>query len=239
MLIKAKQLLYYIGVLFASCTLFFVFKLFYPFPDFNSESYDYIAAASGNPSLGYSRFLLIFHWFTRSGTALVIFQYLAYTLSALYFYLTITSSYTTGKYTRFFLTLFLFFNPLFLYLANEVTSDMLIVSLSILWLTGLIWLLHSFRPYHAIIFVGVSLLMVVFFISPHPSLNTGNYLIPQLDTLGNYNLGEDEIAELGQFWFDYTTPNVWSISKELQGSILMFFPILFLLLNGYFLVTLS
>jgi hypothetical protein len=258
MLIKAKQLpadcsfaayvrgsqrSYCITILLVSSAEFLVFKVFYPFPDFNSESYDSIGAALSYPdvhisSFGYSRFLSLFHWFSRSGTALVIFQYLTYSLSALYFYLTITYAYTTGKNTRLFLTLFLFFNPLLLYLANEVVSDILIVSLSILWLTGLIWLIHRFHIYRIFIITGVTLLILFFFIPSHVLPNTGNYFIPQLDTLGIYNLGEGEIAELEQFWFNYTTPNVWCISKDLQGSILMFFPILFLLLNGYFLVTL-
>jgi hypothetical protein len=263
MLIKAKQLpadcsfaayvrgsqrSYCITILLVSSAEFLVFKLFYPFPDFNSESYDAIRVALGHPdaqipTFSYTRFLVLFHWFSRSSTALVIFQYLTYSLSALYFYLTITYAYTTGKNSRLFLTLFLFLNPLFLYLANDVTSDILIVSLSMLGLTWLIWFIHRPRPYHVFINTGATLLFSVFFFTSNFSRssllpNDGNYLTPPLETLSTYNLGEDEVSESEQFWFDYTTPNVWCISKELQGSILMFFPILFLLLNGYFVISL-
>jgi len=128
---------------------FTVFKLLYPFPDFFSDSYSYIFAAYAHLDvniwpIGYSRFLSIFHFFTYSGTALVFFQYLFFSVSGLYFYHTIAYFYHTGKNTRIFLCLFLFFNPLFLYLANYVTSDMLFVSMSILWISQLIWIYQVF-----------------------------------------------------------------------------------------------
>jgi hypothetical protein len=144
-----------------------VFKLCYPFPDFFSDSYSYIAAARLHLDvniwpIGYSRFLYVFHLFSTSGLALVSFQYLMYTLSALYFYLTITYFYHTGKNTRIFLCLFLFFNPLFLYLANYVTSDMLFVSMSIVWLTQLIWILRRPKPYQIVVQAGLMFIMFTF-----------------------------------------------------------------------------
>lgn len=144
---------------------FFVFKLLYPYPDLFSDSYSYISAADHHFDvniwpIGYSRLLALFHWFTYSGTALIFFQYLVFSFAGLYFYLTITYFYPPGKITRSVLCLFLFFNPLFLYLTNYVTSDMLFVSLSTIWLTQMIWVLN--RPRMHQVFVQAGLLFILF-----------------------------------------------------------------------------
>jgi hypothetical protein len=382
-----------------------LFKICYPFPDFFSDSYSYMQAAYLHFDvniwpIGYSRFLALFHLLTTSGSALVFFQYLAWSVSALYFYLTITYFYSTGKNTRTFLCLFLFFNPIFLYVANYVTSDMLFIAMSTIWLTQLIWILHRPRPaqivaqaalifimftfrYNAMIYpviaaavfilsrqrtwvkvagiVSAPILILPFilwssqaakkvtgvpqfppilggwqwgnnamyfrgfieedsavfptpqtkeldgiarrffslpyrpqdllfsevanFFIRHPEaplkqymtrhfkpktpyesvqawgksaivfdqygkflierhpwayaryyllVNTKNYFIPPLEKLEIYNLGEDSMWDMAQFWFRYPSPKVWSISKELQGTILALFPILFLILNVYY-----
>jgi len=142
-----------------------IFKLLYPFPDFFSDSYSYISAAWMHLDvniwpIGYSWFLGLFHRITYSGLALNSFQFLAYMCSALYFYLTLTFFYCTGINTRIFLSLFLFFNPLFLYLANYVTSDMLFISMSLVWLTQLLWILN--RPALYQVFVQAILVLVMF-----------------------------------------------------------------------------
>lgn len=144
---------------------FLIFKLLYPFPDFFSDSYSYIAAAIMHLNvniwpIGYSRFLAFFHLLSTSGTALVAFQYSVWAASALYFYLTVTYFYPTGRNTRIFLCIFLFFNPLFLYVANYVTSDMLFISMSTIWLTQLLWILN--RPALYQIFVQATLIFVMF-----------------------------------------------------------------------------
>ena len=382
-----------------------IFKLCYPFPDFFSDSYSYMQAAYLHFDvniwpIGYSRFLALFHLLTTSGSAVVFFQYLVWSVSALYFYLTITYFYYTGKNTRTFLCLFLFFNPLFLYVANYVTSDMLFIAMSTIWITQLIWILHrpalyqvffqaglvfvmfTFRynamiypviaagifvlskqkiwvkmvgiisapvlilpfilwssqaakkvtgaaqfppilggwqwgnnamyfrgfiqedsaifptpqtreldgiarrffnlpyrpqdllfsevanffirhpeaplkqymsrhfkpktPYESIQAWGKSAIVFdqygKFLIKRHPLayarhyllVNTKNYFIPPLEKLEIYNLGEDEMWDMGQFWFRYPSPKIWCISKEVQGTILALFPIFFLILNIYY-----
>jgi hypothetical protein len=403
--VLAENKVYCLIILSLMTVQFTVFKLCYPFPDFFSDSYSYIEAAFYRWDvniwpIGYSRFLLLFHWLTVSGLALVCFQYLIWSLSALYFYLTMVFFYHTGRNTRIFLCLFLFFNPLFLYLANYVTSDMLFVSMSTLWLTQLVWILRRPRAhmvftqgvlmfimftfrYNAMIYplvaAGVILLSkqriwlktlgivsgpalilpfilwsshaaktmtgtaqfppilggwqwgnnalymrgfieedsavfptvrtkeldriartyfsqpdrpqdllfsevanffirhpeaplkvymirhyhpkttydevaawgksaVVFdqygkfLIKRHPLayaryyllVNTKNYFIPPLEKLEVYNLGLNEMWPTGQYWFDYRSPKVWSISKGLQGIVLALFPIFFLTLNIYY-----
>src|SRR5579871_4749222 len=64
----------------ASILQFILFKLFYPFVDFFSDSYSYIFAASANLGvniwpIGYSKFLMAVHWVTHSDTVLVCSQY--------------------------------------------------------------------------------------------------------------------------------------------------------------------
>ena len=58
---------------------FILFKFCFPFPDFISDSYNYILGAQLHLDvniwpIGYSRFLSTFHWFTTSAFALVLFQ---------------------------------------------------------------------------------------------------------------------------------------------------------------------
>jgi len=143
---------------------FIGFKILYPFPDFFSDSYSYIEAAYLHLDvniwpIGYSKFLMIFHWLTHSATALNFFQYFFLEISALYFYHTIVYFYPTGKNTRSILCLFLFFNPLNLYLANYVSSDAIFIGLSLIWLTQIIWIIHRPHPYQILVQA------VVFFIA--------------------------------------------------------------------------
>ena len=386
-----------------------LFKLCYPFPDFFSDSYGYIIAAALHLNvniwpIGYSRFLAFFHFFTTSGWTLVFFQYLVWSVSALYFYLTVTYFYHTGRNTRTFLCIFLFFNPLFLYVANYVTSDMLFISMSTIWITQLIWILHRPRLYQALVqailvfimftfrynamiypliatgvflmskqkiwakvlgIVSAPVLILLFIIwssqaakdltgtaqfppilggwqwgnnalyirgfiqedsnafptpetaeldrisrkffslpsrpqdllysevanffirhpeaplkqymrrhyHPHTDyedivawgkvavifdlygkfiikrhplafaryyllVNTKNYFIPPLEKLEIYNVGQNEMWSSGQAWFQYPSPKVWCISKKLQGTVLALFPISFLLLHLYFIISL-
>ncbi len=65
-------------------------------------------------------------------------------------------------------------------------------------------------------------------------VNSKNYFIPPLEKLEIYNLGEDSMWVEGQYWLSYSSPRVWSISKELQGTVLGLFPAFFLVLNIYY-----
>jgi hypothetical protein len=390
---------------------FVIFKILYPFPDFFSDSYSYIRAAYFHFDvniwpIGYSRFLAMFHhWISHSGSALITFQYLAWCASALYFYFTLTYFYPTGKNTRIFLNLFLFFNPLIFYTTNYVTSDILFISMSTVWLTLLIWILNRPRLAHVliqavlmfilftfrynamlypVIAAGVILLSKLrpwvkaigviagpvliipfiiwsaqaakvitgaaqfppilggwqwgnnalyfrgfiqedsaifptpqtreldgiarrffslpyrpqdqladevanyfirhpeaplkqymgrhyqpkneyesvaawgesaivfdqygkFLIKRHPLayaryyllVNTKNYFIPPLEKLEIYNLGEDAMWPEAQGWFEYPSPKIWCVSKQLQGTVLALFPVFFLVLNLYYAIGLG
>ncbi|MBN9382771.1 MAG: hypothetical protein J0H74_18545 [Chitinophagaceae bacterium] len=131
----------------ASGFLFIIFKVFYPYPDFFSDSYSYIYAAYTNLNIniwpiGYSKFLSLFHRVTYSDTALIAFQYFTLQLSALHFLFTICYFFKLSEWTRNVIAVFLFINPLTLYLCNTINSDALFATLSLLWLSELIWIVY-------------------------------------------------------------------------------------------------
>ena len=149
----------------ATILQFIIFKLLYPYPDFFSDSYSYLYAASANLDvnvwpIGYSKFLRAFHYLTSSDTGLIAFQYFFLELGALYFFYTILYFFHPSRNSRIILCLFLFFNPLFLYICNYVNSDPLFVALSILWFTQLLWIIY--KPAFYQIFVQAVLLFLAF-----------------------------------------------------------------------------
>jgi hypothetical protein len=156
-IIKSQQHKRYMWIALASTVIqIIVFKLLYPFADFFSDSYSYIYAASTNLDIniwpiGYSKFLRLFHFITYSDTALVAFQYFFLELSAVYFFFTVLYFYAPVKTNQAILFIFLFFNPLFIYISNYVNSDPLFIALSLFWLTELLWILHRPNWYHIVI----------------------------------------------------------------------------------------
>lgn len=144
---------------------FIIFKLLYPYADFFSDSYSYLYAAYANLDIniwpiGYSKFLMVFHKITGSDTTLVGFQYFFLGFTALLFYYTILYFYKPAKITSIILFIFLFFNPLNLYICNYVNSDPLFAALSLLWVTQLIWIVQRPRLYQ--IFTHAVLLYACF-----------------------------------------------------------------------------
>jgi hypothetical protein len=131
---------------------FIIFKFLYPFADFFSDSYSYIYGAYANLNvniwpIGYSKFLWLFHFITHSDTALVAFQYFFLELTCVYFFFTVLYFYKPAKTSHLILFVFLFFNPLFLYISNYVNSDPLFAALSVWWLTELIWIVQRPKGY--------------------------------------------------------------------------------------------
>lgn len=128
---------------------FVVFKILYPFASFiNGDSYVYLQSAFFNYDIntypiGYSKFLRLFSVFSASDTALVAFQYLSIQLSAIWFIFTLYSFYDPNKVIKVLIFSFVAFNPVFLYIANYVSSDSLFLSLSLLWFTLLLYILKK------------------------------------------------------------------------------------------------
>src|SRR6187402_826057 len=100
---------------------FIIFKILYPFPDFISDSYSYIDTNLYDMSvnlwpIGYSKYLKFIHYFSSSDTFLVFTQFLILEISFIYFLFSIILLYKLKRTSTNILFIFLFFNPLFLYL---------------------------------------------------------------------------------------------------------------------------
>lgn len=149
----------------SSITLFIIFKLLYPYPDFFSDSYSYIEAAYQRLDIsiwpiGYSKFLFWVHSITHSDTALIAIQYLLLQLSLMHLFYSIRHFYSISKLSSKILFIIFFINPLSLYLCNYVNSDPLFASLSVFWLVELIWIIKRPRIYQ--IFTQAVLLFLCF-----------------------------------------------------------------------------
>ena len=144
---------------------FILFKLLYPYANFSSDSYVYINAAAANSDvniwpIGYSKFLRVFGTFIHNDTALVFFQYLFLEAAIFYFLFTIIELLRPVKAAVYILLCFPLLNPVFLFLANYVTSDALFTALSFVWLTQLLWMLYEFKPLY--LFSHTVVLLVAF-----------------------------------------------------------------------------
>lgn len=135
------------SVISAAILLVVILRL-YPFPNFLPDSYSYMDAAYNNFNInmwpvGYSKFLRFVSVFNRSDTGLVIVQYTLLQLSILFFLFSLKYLLQPGKWLMRVLFALMVLNPLWLYIANFVSSDALFATLSLLWLTSLFWLLYE------------------------------------------------------------------------------------------------
>lgn len=125
-----------------------IFKFLYPYPDFISDSYSYIATNIYNMDvnlwpIGYSKFIWTVHQISHSDTLLVTLQYVVLEISLLYFYFSLSYLYRPTKGANIILFTFLLFNPISLYLSNSILSDALFASLTIVFFTQFLWMLHK------------------------------------------------------------------------------------------------
>lgn len=143
-----------------------LFKLFYPFASFFfTDSFAYLYAAAFNLDahvwpIGYSKFLRVFNTFFHSDTGLVSFQYLFLQGCSLYFFATVMYCFRPSKPVSIILFSLLIVNPLFLYLANSVSSDALFIGLSLCWIAQLMRMIgHASRRG---LFIHTTLLALLF-----------------------------------------------------------------------------
>lgn len=161
-LFKSKRNRYILCLAGAAILIqFAIFKYLYPFASYiHGDSFSYINGADKNLSIntyliGYSKFLRLFSVFSRSDVLLTAVQYLFIQCSVTCLILTLFYFYNPGKITQIILLCFMVFNPLFLHLANLISSDGFFLSLSMIWFTLLIWIIQ--RPskkmiiWHAIV----------------------------------------------------------------------------------------
>ena len=148
---------------------FIYFKSYWFQPaNFSYSTSGLIQEAASNASvglwpIGYAKVLWFFHLMTHSDTVVVAFQYFFLIGVLLYFFFTLHYFYTFAKNSFLLLFVFLFFDPIFLYLANYITADALFTGVSLLWFTQLIWIIHRPQPYQ--VFAQAILLFVAFTLS--------------------------------------------------------------------------
>lgn len=144
---------YLLAALTVTIIQFSIFKYIYPFPSFIAgDSYNYLNAAYKNYSIniypiGYSGFLRLVSVFTTSHLFLTALQYLLLQTSATLFTFTLLYFYKPARWIKGLMVTFAICNPVMLFLANTILSDALFITLSLVWFTLLIWMLHrpSFR----------------------------------------------------------------------------------------------
>jgi protoporphyrinogen oxidase len=183
---RNRRFIWFAGI--AVLLQFIVFKYFYPFASYiHGDSFGYINAAANNANInthmiGYSRFLRLFSVFSNSDTVLFAFQYLLAQCSGLFLLFTLFFFHHIGKATQTILVCFMVINPLFLYMANLVSSDCLFMSLSLSWLALLLWIIH--RPNNHVIFWHALVLTFAFTIRynalVYPAIALSAFLLAKL-----------------------------------------------------------
>ena len=124
-----------------------LFKIFYPFASFfYTDSFGYLYAAASNQDanvwpVGYSKFLRVFNTFLHDDTSLVTFQYLFLQAAGLYGWFSVRYFFQPSKVVAITLFIFTVFQPVWLYIANSVSSDSLFIGLSLIWITRLMWMM--------------------------------------------------------------------------------------------------
>lgn len=136
--------------------LFTLYKIIYPYPDMYFDSWHYILLARNSQfmtvwPIGYSLFLRTLHFITPNPLLLVIVQYLLLQVCSFYLLFTLFYAFHPPQWVRITLVAFLAVNPLYLYLANLVSSDILFTALSLLWFTILIRMLLDAKYWHVLL----------------------------------------------------------------------------------------
>ncbi|THU32924.1 hypothetical protein FAM09_26095 [Niastella caeni] len=141
-------------------------KFKYPYPNFMPpDSYNYLETAYFNSyigiwPIGYSKFLRFVSCFSKSHLILVLIQYILLQLSLLYFLFTFRYLISPGTWLFRILLFISLTNPLLPQIANSISSDNLFLTLSLLWLTQLLWIIH--QPSIKLILLHTTIVLIAF-----------------------------------------------------------------------------
>ena len=149
----------------AMVAVWIVFKCFYPYADYFTDSYSYIQAAAdkdiiGYRPIGYSIFLRLVHVISTSDTFLVSLQYVLVQSASLVLYVRLEKLCRPARWVQRLLLIFFVFNPVIPYTCNYVSSDALFIALSLLWLNLLIGII--LRPSWGRLWLQLLLLAFIF-----------------------------------------------------------------------------
>ena len=151
------------------CAISFVWlKMLYPYPNFMPpDSNSYLKAAFSNQfinlwAIGYSKFLRLVSCFTTFHFILVLLQYIMLQASVLYFLFTVRYLVSPGKWSFRVLLAISIANPLLIQIANFVSTDALFATLSLIWFTQLLWIIH--KPTKKLLFWHAVILLFAFMV---------------------------------------------------------------------------
>ena len=123
-------------------------EFLFPYPDFFSDSYTYVADAVVNLGLsfrpqGYPDFLVYLHQVMPSPGLVVLTQYLLFILSSLFCILSCGYLFGLNRRKTNWLLAAVLLNPMLVFTTNLVSSDSLFCSLTVLWFTSLLWVIRK------------------------------------------------------------------------------------------------
>ena len=127
---------------------FLFFKGFYPHASYFPDSYAYLWAAVWRETVsirpvGYSWWLVLLHGVSHSEFLLVFVQYLLLQVAMLYLFFTVRRYYPFPVRAERWFFVLLVVNPLFLYMANCVSSDALFIALGLAWFAAMIRMIED------------------------------------------------------------------------------------------------
>jgi hypothetical protein len=145
-----RNRIWWITGLIVFAVQFVFFKWRYPYANYLPDSYSYLEAAANNVDVNmwpvaYSKFLRLVSVFTHSDKIVIGVQYLSLQISSLVFTFSLLYFLKPGKKVKVILLTFLILSPLPLFIANYISADALFISLSLFWLTTLVWLIYDPR----------------------------------------------------------------------------------------------
>ena len=129
--------------------LFILVHYCYPYPYGTADTGDYILNAytgsyGGYRPIGYSWFLSFFHTISSSFSFISIAQFAMNAAATLYFLFTLKYFFPVKNKSVFYgFSIAVILSPVTLYLTHWAMSDSVFASLTLLWITSGIWLIHK------------------------------------------------------------------------------------------------
>lgn len=157
--------LFLLGGIIASIFMWIVFKHFYPNPNLIFDSYHYLIATDTNANvyawpIGYPKFIRLLGHISHAANFLTTCQFFLFESCSLLFFFSIRMLLRIGILPSIILLLYLHLNPIYLYTSNLVISDILFTSLSLVWITQIIWIIYY--PKKWMIYTHSIILLLVF-----------------------------------------------------------------------------
>ncbi len=130
----------------AACIQGALLNFLFPYPDFFSDSYTYVADAIANLGFsyrpqGYPDYLVHLHKLLPSAGFAVFVQYLLFALSTLFCVSSCGYLFGLTKRQTNWLMAAVLLNPMLVITSNLVSSDSLFCSSTVLWFTSLLWII--------------------------------------------------------------------------------------------------